>query len=75
MGDSLTLCPNCGGKMVIRKHLEITDKLRQQFYYFTQWDYCGLCNKVFFDEKYKVTTHKGSILEEDLRQQSFLRSI
>ena len=75
VGESEFQCKQCRGKMIIRKHKEITDKLRKQYYYFSQWDYCGNCNKVYFNEEFKHINRKGMELEEYNRQQSFLQSI
>ena len=76
VGKSEFPCKNCGGEMVIRKHGEgENEKLRRQVYFFKQWDYCQPCNKVFFNEEFKVTTGRGSDWEEIQRQTSFLKSI
>lgn len=75
VGRSETSCPQCNGNMIIRGHKEITQKLKSQYYYFTQWDYCTACRKVFFDERFRVINSKGADLEEIERQKSFLKSI
>lgn len=75
VGKSNRACPHCAGEMIIRKHGEITDKLRKQYYYFTQWDYCVRCKEVFFDEKNKKLNPQGVQLQEVLRQRDFLASI
>ena len=75
VGESEYKCRQCHCKMIVRKHKEITNKLRKQYYYFTQWDYCGTCNKVFFNEEFKKLNPKGMELEEHTRQQVFLKSI
>lgn len=69
------VCRSCGEEMVIKKHKEITQELRNQFHYFTQWDYCRKCNKVYFNEAYRVLNSKGQDVEEYNRQLNFLRSI
>lgn len=61
--------------MVTRKHPQITEKQKKQYYYFSQWDYCPRCKDVFFDEKNKVLNEKGHYIEEMERQQNFLSSI
>ena len=75
VGKSEHQCGECKGEMVIRKHAEITEKLRRQYYYFTQWDYCKRCNKVYFDEKYRKVGERGAQLDEVRRQESFLASL
>jgi len=75
VGESKRPCKICHGKMVVRKHKEITPKLKKQFYYFSQWDYCKNCNKVFFNESFKVNNAKGQDLEELERQENHLFNI
>lgn len=75
VGASDGTCPACGYDMVVRKHAEITEKMRKQYFCFTQWDYCKRCNKVFFDEKYKKNLPLGVQWEERQQQVSFLKSI
>ncbi len=74
-GKSDKKCHQCSGEMVVRKHGEITRKLLDQYYYFTQWDYCRTCNKVFFNERYKKLNSKGADLEEKQRQETFINSL
>lgn len=75
IGKSENKCKFCGNQMVTKRHPEITKKQKQQYFYFKQWDYCSKCGKVFFDEKYRVITGRGSDFEDYNRQQSFLRDI
>lgn len=75
IGKSEKKCPKCKSDMITRKHPEITPKLRNQYYYFSQWDYCKSCNKVFFNENHKILNPKGVELEEYNQQQSFIKSI
>ena len=74
-GKSEEKCPQCQGEMFIKKHPQITEKLRNQYYYFTQWDYCTKCKKVFFADEFKVTNGRGADLEERERQRSFISSL
>ena len=64
IGKSKKPCRICKGEMVVKKHSSITEKLRKQYYYFSQWDYCRNCNKVFFNEHFKVLNGKGADMEE-----------
>ncbi len=75
IGESNAKCRDCRGKMSVRTHISITQKMRSQFFYFTQWDYCDRCKKVYFDEKYKKLNPKGAQLQEVERQQSFFKSL
>jgi len=75
IGKSKNICNYCNGELVIRKHSVITEKLRNKHYYFSQWEYCHPCNKVFFEERYKVLNAKGSDMEEYNNQQQHLLDI
>lgn len=75
IGRSKIKCINCKGGMIIRKHPEITEKLKSQVYYFSQWNYCKQCKGVFFNERYKVLTARGNNWEETQRQNNFITSI
>ena len=75
LGKSEFKCKFCKGEMVVRKHPEITKKLKSQVYYFSQWDYCKRCKKVYFSENNKVLTSRGSDWEETQRQNTFLKEI
>lgn len=75
VGKSDDKCKQCKGELVIKKHHQLTEKIKNQHYYFTQWDYCRKCNKVFFDERFRVANHTGQMLDEINRQNSFIESI
>lgn len=77
IGKSESRCPrkSCAGEMVIRKHQQITPKLKAQAYYFSQWDYCHSCNSVWFDEKYKVLNSRGAEMEERQQQLDHFNNI
>lgn len=68
-------CKICFGKMIIRKHKEITPKLKKQYFYFTQWDFCANCNKVFFNENFRKNNPKGQELQERREQEQHLLNI
>lgn len=74
-GKSDKPCKICKGEMIIRKHSQITDKLRKQHYYFSQWEYCLQCKKVFFNDAFKVNNPKGEMWEEIERQERHLLNI
>lgn len=75
IGKSKDVCKKCRGEMVTKKHPKITDKLRNQYYYFKQWDYCRNCNKVYFDERYRVVNRKAQPIEEQKAQEAFFFNI
>ena len=68
-------CPHCGGELIIRAHKEITKKLRNQSWYFTQWEYCYPCGHTFTNPQYEVVNPKGVELKERQQQESFFKSI
>ena len=75
IGKSENKCSHCKGDMIVRKHPRITEKLKSQYYYFSQWDYCHRCNKVYFNEEFKINNSKGRILEELQDQEKHLMEI
>jgi len=66
-------CKNCNILMQRREHSEITHKIRQMSYYFSEWDYCSNCKHVQHYEKFKVfnKTEKGNIAKY-LEEQNML---
>lgn len=72
-----SICPKCKGVMERRGHKEIDQKILNQPFYFTEWDYCRTCNHLQHYEEKKVWndgTQKNA-LEEIERQENHLFSI
>ena len=65
----------CGAIMERRKPKSV-DRFSKSFY-FTEWDFCLKCKRVQHYEEFKKWKDQStpSVIEEDERQQSFLRSI
>ncbi len=47
-------CRNCGTKLIIKQTKRTTEQLKKPYYY-TAYYYCPKCNKLYHDEKFKVT--------------------
>ena len=75
IGKSENKCKQCFGDLYIKKHPKITSKQLNKYFYFSQWEYCPRCKKVFFDERYKVMNRKGFALEERQQQLNHFNSI
>lgn len=56
--ESKSLCPRCDNLMERRKHKEVLDFLKEQPFYFSEWDYCRPCKYVLHHEEYKITNIK-----------------
>lgn len=48
------ICPRCNDIMEHRKHAEVLNFLKEQPYYYSEWDYCRKDKYVLHSEKYKV---------------------
>ena len=55
-------CRKCGKKMIIRQTRKTAEQLRKPYYY-TAYYYCSNCNKLYHDEKFKVTNAQATPLQ------------
>ena len=58
-------CPKCGKPMQRREHKEITQKILNQPYYFSEWDVCRPCHHIQMYEYKKVFNNKGRFTKID----------
>lgn len=70
-------CRRCKNQTEKRTHKEITEKLRKQPYYFTEWDRCPACGWIQLYEAKKVWNDNSTAhyIQEVDRQESFFASL
>lgn len=55
------LCKNCGSNLIVKQTKRTPEQLKKS-YYFTAYYFCPNCNKLFHDEKFKVTNATSETL-------------
>lgn len=68
------LCPDCSLETERRKHKEIREKQKRAPFYFSEWDACKKCRKVWFYEIFKVWNHNEAA-QNYLKHQQELREL
>ena len=56
-------CRNCGRKLIIKQTKRTAEQLKKPYYY-SAYYYCSNCNKLYHDEKFKVTNQLTTPLFE-----------
>jgi len=51
------ICPKCDQIMQRRKHKEILESIRNQPYYYSQWDYCRTCKHIQHSDEFRVINY------------------
>jgi len=64
-------CRKCGKNLIIKQTKRTAEQLKKP-YYFTAYYYCSNCNKLYHDEKFKVTNSQTTPLFSDGQTKSLV---
>jgi uncharacterized protein with PIN domain len=66
------ICPKCSKPMQRRIHSEITNKILNQPYFYSQWDVCRPCHHIQHYEEFKVITRENENLIKEAEERNNL---